>query len=191
MANAQPGSKTTVAYRRAHTHSGVRDVVAVSNKGEGYYTLRQFYRDDDGKLVARNSEFFIDRGNAKDLPRGTEMLAKQIEALKRAGVSRIETCAAGDPRDPDNVANGYYTWPRLGYDGEVPRDVWERMPPEVREKANPKGTSEGSSVRALMADDSTREWWKKNGKTFRAKFDLSDDSPNMIALAEYRASKGK
>jgi hypothetical protein len=201
MSNAVPGASVKVeyAYLRDRAGNTVPSDVMVSVKGPGYTADRYFRRGADGKLEAHNDLFIIKKpgtpGHNPALPSGTDMLTAQVAALQRAGVARIKTFAAGNPKDPASTLNGYYTWPRLGYDGEVPPLVWKAMPEALRRVAKPagdtgdEGGSTGSSVRAICLDPAGRAWWKANGRSFDAVFDLTPGSESLRVLAAYTAGR--
>lgn len=74
-----------------------------------------------------------------------------------------------------NEIIGYYVWPRLGYDGYIP--------PEIKEKL-PKEFEDFTKVSQIFLAGG-KEWWKENGDTFDAKFDID----NLQWLKDYLKSK--
>jgi hypothetical protein len=188
--------------------------ISVRTSGDGYSATRYFYRDTaTGELRVNNStfgmEYIKNKGHNPNDPKsnewmkknpalnGTELLANQVRALRAIGVKKITTLAAraDDIDDPNNAMNGFYTWPRLGYDASIPEREFKKMPPELQAQvgANPTGSKTERSILDLMATTAGRDWWKANGTDIRAEFDLSDGSLSMRTLEKYlndRAAKG-
>jgi hypothetical protein len=109
---------------------------------------------------------------------GTRIFASQVYASQQLGVHHIETYAAGQK---GSVWNGYYTWPRLGYDAPIPSLKRQRLP---------KSLQEATRVSHLMASKKGQQWWKDNGSSIELEFDLSPNSYNSKYLAEYLKAKG-
>ncbi len=80
--------------------------------------IRTLRMDAQGELFLRN-EFFRTRDDApKGL--GTYSFARQVAGARALGIRWIETFAAGSKASRN--WNGYYTWPRLGYNAELTSD---------------------------------------------------------------------
>ena len=82
--------------------------------------------DDDGELYVHNDIFVVkDEYAGEGL--GASVFGAQVEGCAAAGLAYIETHAAGSARS--TTFNGYYTWPRFGYDMELsPRlPCWEKV----------------------------------------------------------------
>jgi hypothetical protein len=156
--------------------------VEVITRGSGVHAKRIIGRNN-GQLVIKNSIFKIE----KDSPykgSGFEFFVNQVAALQKMGVTKIYTHAAGKPNDPDGF-NGYYTWPRLGYDGTIPRKIHEQLPEEFRQKLG-----ESRSVFDLFSLPGGKEWWNKNGADIvDAFFDLTPGSRNLERLEKYQAER--
>jgi len=178
MAGSFPGEKVEV-----HAHSGGM-TVHVSN-GDATGSIRHLYRDDDtGQIVVKNESFhppLSTRGSGS----GTAAFAAQVAALQKMGVSRIETFATR--RDQAGSAsyeqpeNGYYTWPRLGYDGPIGPEKMATLPPDL--KAQMGGSD---MVSGLYKTQAGRDWWKANGEDIDLSFDLSPGSASVKALEAYQ-----
>lgn len=139
---------------------------------------RTYYRDmNTGELVVHNDELSL----AKDAPKGmgTRILYRQVVESSAAGVTRIDTHAAGSKKD--YKYNGYYTWPRLGYDGDIPDKARDKLPKEY---------ASAVTVRDLFMLEGGAEWWKENGSAFDASFSLEPGSVSMEILEEYARRKG-
>ena len=142
---------------------------------------RTVYRDrTDGKLVMHNDYFRVE-DQAPD-GYGTHSFANQVKTAQRFGVDRIETTAAGNFRDMQSGSwNGYYTWPRLGYDAPLYSGEIASLPSNLRN---------ARSVQDLMGNQEGRDWWKLNGSTRDMKFDLSPNSKSIKVLNNYLEEKG-
>ena len=95
---------------------------------------------------------------------GTELFARQVDKAVEHGFTSFETQAV---RDDEIGLNGYYTWPRLGYDTEIGDHKLSDM----------MRTKEG------------REEWRKEGDTIYLSFDLREGSLSRRILDAYRAAK--
>lgn len=153
--------------------------LSVTVKGAGYQALRTIGRDDKGELVVKN-EFFEVSKDKQGSGLGMEIFGRQVEQASKLGISRIDTQAAGDYSQIDKW-NGYYTWPRLGYDGAIPSHVGSKLPTKFKKAKN---------VSDLMKTKDGRDWWKKNGDEVELSFDLSKDSQSQRVLKSYLGAKG-
>lgn len=168
------------------TEKDGRPAVAItgySDDGSVTTSMRRIvYRDAEGKLVCRNASIeAVGRGGGFATGKGsaTAMFPRQVQACREAGFDRIECTAR---RDDENGYVGYAIWPKLGYDGEIPKLYRLRM-----------GFS-GLSIKKfsdLMATSWGPEWWKKNGGTVELSFDLNPGSRSLARLNQYLAARGK
>lgn len=138
---------------------------------------RYIFREERG-IVIHNDLFRV----KKDGPRGVALrvLARQVREAQRAGVVELELLAYGGPNMPG--WNGYYTWPRYGYD-------WQFSPGE-RIKLQGTPFADARAVSDLMRTPEGRDWWKANGWTGNAIFDLQPDSNSVRSLLEYMQVEG-
>jgi hypothetical protein len=145
-------------------------LVGYTNKELGIEAIRYVEKGRDGKTVITNHDFRISedkRGSGV----GTQVLAQQVRHSAKMGVSEIKANA-----NRSSLTNGYYTWPRLGYDGDLSGRQIRRL------KA---AGFEAEKVSDLMKTKEGREWWKNYGDSFDAKFDLSDGSQSRRVLDAY------
>lgn len=99
----------------------------------------------------------------------TRMLEEQVAAAHAFGFEKIV-----DYADNRKGRNGYYTWPRLGFDKELTEKDTSRLPEHFKHFTR---------LSDLMEDQQAREWWKKHGFALELTFDTSPDSRSMQLLS--------
>ncbi len=157
--------------------------VSVVDPQARYASDRRFFRKD-GELYVANESFVINEELEDGSPNplkgtGTEIFANQVSALKKAKAKEIITSAAGS-KDSRVGFNGYYTWPRTGFSGRIPEDVFRKLGPAIHRKMG-----KSREILDLYALEGGKEAWQKHGRGFVATFDLADDSRNMKVLEAY------
>ena len=125
----------------------------------------------DGHLVLVNEGFHIHVGSMRRKGLGLRMFHRQLENAKTLGVTRIEADAGRRSGE-----NGYYTWPRFGFDGLLPTEVRRGLPSRM------KGVR---SVLDLMVCERGRQWWKEHGRTISVTFDMSVQSRSRLVFDRY------
>ncbi|OGT21500.1 MAG: hypothetical protein A2342_09505 [Gallionellales bacterium RIFOXYB12_FULL_54_9] len=127
--------------------------------------------DKDGVLHA--VEFYL----SPDAPEGigTRMMGSTLLTSSELGIKEVQLNAAGRPD------NGYYTWARLGFDGELPE--------KIRQAAERSGFHGVGTVQDIFTQDGGREWWLENGVGMKMKFDLDPDSVSMKSFSNYLVEK--
>jgi hypothetical protein len=162
-----------------------------------------------GKLVCTNGCFFLKKpyqGGGF----GLKVFTDQVKSLASIGGDRIETCAGRG-----GGMNGYYTWPRLGYDGPLDDRVLSSLhsflgsepyhskrirkammaagvPAEqVRDRVLDIVAREPKTVLDLMDSEDGRTIWKAIGTMQTMTFDLKPGSRSLKVLNAYLQSKGK
>jgi hypothetical protein len=179
VACAPPGATVEV------TDAG-RDGVHLRVSHEGVTTDRTVYKPADGPSWAENHLFVI-RPDSPHRGNGYRVFANQAAALSKAGIGRIDTLGAGTYQGSlGGGMNGYYTWPRLGYDGKLRATDFDRMPAEMKAALPP-----GKRTYRNLFDNipGGADWWKKNGSSAEFTFDLKPGSPSMKALETYVAQR--
>lgn len=73
----------------------------------------------------------------------------------------------------EDERNGYYTWPRLGFDKILTDNERSRLPVQFANATN---------LSDLMETSEGRKWWCENGFTVEVTFDVSLKSRSMKAL---------
>ena len=116
-----------------------------------------------------------------DAPAGvaTRVVGRQVYMAHRIGVREIGVWAAGSYEDPE--FNGYYTWPRLGFN--VPLA-------DYKEPLEADGFHNVTDTNDLFSRPGGPEWWKRHGKDCYGLFDLDPKSVSSIALRRYLKAKG-
>lgn len=107
--------------------------------------------------------------------RGTEIIVDIVDAAKEQNYYRITAFGAGAGGANDGY-NGYYTLPRLGFDG-ILSDT-----DQIRAK---EAGFIVTNVSELMDTPEGRKWWKENGSGLDLSFDLTDGSKSFETLNEY------
>lgn len=175
MAGALPGSTVTITV--SHDNQGI----GVNIKHPDYRAHRNISLDLDGKLIIENNIFYAKKTGSG---LGTRVFSQQVALASSFGVSAIHTHASGRYLSKNN---GYYTWPRLGYDGPIPRvDLKPHARAELK-KQFPKA----KKISDLMKSEAGREFWKSNGRSASLKFDLREGSQSRKVLDAYVAAKAK
>jgi hypothetical protein len=123
-----------------------------------------------------NDSFYVLGGTGRGV--GAEMFSKQASFAQESGFSYIQTYAAGAAGSTEY--NGYYTWPRFGYDQSL-----ATLSDDVNREAK-KVFPKAKSVLDVMSTAQGREWWKNNGERLtQARFDLTEGSRSTQVLAAY------
>jgi hypothetical protein len=152
---------------------------------ELYNGRRTLTREVDGTKSIYNNDF-----EGKGV--GLGMLGRQVENASRHGFDHIETYAAGEgggvtgQRNPNSNYNGYYTWPRFGYQASVDQYHLGKMPPELRADVE----QAGGKISGLMATKAGRDWWLGHGDSLSATFDLRPGSYSQRTLLDNLKERG-
>lgn len=117
---------------------------------------RRVRRAADG-VVVRNVHFHVHEAAPAGV--GTAAFARQVDALRRLGVRRIEAEIAGSAASP---YNGYYTWARMGFNAPVTAGEQRRLPAHL---------SGARTLHELLTAPGGREWWRRYGTGREAVFE--------------------
>lgn len=188
-----PGVRSLLAAAAGASHSSDRVSFDVLGGGQlrirvespGFrsdFLLRRPPKDagNQGRLVAR-MQLMRNDSQVSGRP-GAEILADVVRSLRRAGASHLFLDAAGGPNDPDGY-NGYYTWPRLGCEGEISDSQHARLPSEWKKKLG-----RSRSVQDLFSMGGG-DAWKRHGDHIYCWFDLAENSRNSRNLERYLDSR--
>jgi uncharacterized protein len=179
LAGAASGATVSVTPGRQ------ADRITVRVKHPDYASKRTIYRDSEGNLVIHNDEFFAKPGSTgKGL--GAEVFGRQVENAQKHGVSRLETHAGGPPE-----MNGYYTWPRFGYDQSFTSLEAVGLPWMKKAAQSAREKFPGAkSVSDVFLHPDGPAWWKANGSGMPdSKFDLTPGSRSLKVWHAYVAER--
>lgn len=110
---------------------------------------------------------------------GLRLFGRQATAAAQLGIQIIVLEAAGSAIS--RVFNGYYTWPRFGFDAELVEAEIAKLPEHL---------AGAGTVADLMASEKGRHWWRANGSGRVMEFDLTPDSRSWQTLRAVLAEKG-
>jgi hypothetical protein len=96
-----------------------------------------------------------------------------VVALRRLGIERIEAEAAGGP---GLALNGYYTWPRLGFDAPLT---------PVEQTRLPSALAGATRLHELLTRPGGLAYWRRHGSGREMIFDPSPQSDHSAILALY------
>lgn len=142
--------------------------------------------DASGKKWLHIDGFWIDE-SVQGSGMGTDIYSNIVDNAREHGLSYIYLHAAkNNPQDENSPHNGYYTWPRFGFDADI--DSLQR---ELISKI--KGRfPEAESILDVMSSREGRDWWKANGEDlFKTQFDLKEGSRSMKIYNSYLDERTK
>ena len=171
---ANPDPKNSVTFFSKVRVDGVDGAVAVgatlSRYEEDYLTL-QYGMLDVTEEAKASSPVSIARQMMRSV-------ADSISEAEKIGVDEIKMLAAGSAKD-DSKFRGYRIWPRMGFDGEIPRkyvtSTWSakagffnsygsKIPDKILSPQALKEKKAGKlTVQALYETREGQEWWEANG----------------------------
>jgi hypothetical protein len=137
----------------------------------GYY----YVYGSKAAIVLLNDGFRISLRAMRRQGLGLQMFCRQVRSAAAHGIDRIDALAG---RRPDE--NGYYTWPRYGFDCLLPAALRCRLP---------MGLERSRTLLDVMSCEKGREWWREHGTAVRVRFDLASGSRSRRTLAEYVRSR--
>ncbi|ALV05380.1 hypothetical protein DES44_3100 [Roseateles depolymerans] len=144
-------------------------------------SVRSFIkRDEEGFFLHYDSVLL-----AEDAPAGFGAVAffRAAQAAKAMGLTRVVLDAVGGAGYKMGIEggwwreyNGYYSWPRFGFDAEITPSTRERL----------KETSfDQTATRLLDLIEWSADWWKHHGAGGPMVFDLKPGSRSWHTLSTY------
>jgi SPP1 gp7 family putative phage head morphogenesis protein len=130
---------------------------------------RVIERDSRGLFV--DNQYFRKRSDRPGV--GRDSFVRQVLNAQRLGIKYIKTHAAGHRHHPS--FNGYYTWPRLGYNARLTPEERAALPREFRRARDLNDLFEMGGA----------DWWKEYGTERDMRFDLDPDSRSFKLLRLY------
>jgi len=169
LAGAPHGAETLVGVLDGSLYLEMRD-----HQGIGCLavTLVHLVRR---RLVIVNDGFHIHCRSFQGQGIGLQIVSRQIHQAQRIGARRIDATAGRSPSE-----NGYYTWPRFGFDAPLPPEIQFALPTDLGPARN---------LLDLMRSRKGRSWWRGHGTTIDVSFDLSEHSRSWRAFRRYRDKK--
>src|SRR6185437_8764484 len=170
LVGAQKGDLVVATTERG---SIVLQLMQHDNEYEGKTTIYK----EGGKIVVYGDAFVVeDKGKGT----ATRIFADKVRGASAVGADRLEAVAGKgwiELLGREVNMNGYYTWPRMGYDGtlgvsfvvDVERDLGLAV----------------DRVRDLMYTQEGRDYWKAHGYQMKMGFDLSFGSMSRRILRAY------
>ena len=183
VVGAQPGA-------RVHVFAVSSNCVQLEVQHPDYRAVRQVRPD-----TIYNESFNV-RPEMQGRGIGTKVLSQQVEMALALKFKSLETFAAGTGQDLRNEMSndlGYYAWARLGYDGDVRQVIDARKEGTDEEFATIADFytrfGDVKKVSEMMMTEERRDWWKRFGGGFDARFDLHPKSRARRVLAAYIAER--
>jgi len=140
-----------------------------------YKTIYSVHRGQQGlELSLQNIEISNEEDRGHGL--GAYIFAAQAQAAYQLGFHSIGCLA-----ERKTERNGYYSWPRIGFDWEIHPSMKNRLPQEFG--ALPR-------LSDIMGRADARAWWKEHGWSVPADFDTQPTSTSMRVLRSYLQEKG-
>lgn len=163
-------------------HAGRLQVQFSTGYPNYFGCTREIYFEESGPRV-HNDYLRLPPDSPKGT--GTRIFATGVAWAKKLGIKKIDCLAyRSDSSIPPFI--GYKVWPRLGYDGEIPKDIRESnyMPKSVRECLG-----DNTTIQALFScGPEAIAWWDSNGDSFDATFDT--DGFSAALFDAYLEKKG-
>ena len=133
-------------------------------------TQERYLTMERGQPVIKNEYFAKRDGTPAGI--GAKSFGRQVVGAQRLGIKKIRTLAAGSYGES---MNGYYTWPRLGYNAPLSDFYQQALPPNLKSK----------DLHELFAKPGGPEWWLVSGAGIDVEFDLTPGSAHERRMWEY------
>lgn len=173
LVGAQPDDRVTM-------RSTGRDLELILN-GHTYHANRVI-TGAPGDVTIGNESFTVYPGE-QGQGVGTRVFATQAHAASALGVRSIQTYASRGLG-----YNGYYTWPRLGYNAPFYAGDWIKS--EDQAASLPGVVMRAHDFHDLMSTAAGREWWRDNGDGVELTFDTRPGSKSLQILDAYLQERG-
>lgn len=178
---------------------------------------------EGSELKIYNNLFKVDQTDPATEGIGIRALMREVAAAEEVGIEKISCHAAGSgyvlAQGDRDAMNGFYTWPRMGFDGPMRQDGDGHYEPKVKDAQEkgilpkdkeffgPSDVMRATTLRAQTGIDKTvppekylmvsdamatpegREWWKANGWGLDVSLDLNN-AAQVDRFKAYAAEKG-
>lgn len=146
-----------------------------------HYTIHP--HTDTGELMMHVNRF--DNKGAK----GTfhKQLNNIVNNAASLGVNKLTAVGSSDPHPITNEKdNGGYSWPRIGFNGELPHSVFSKLSPDLQSKIDSSGARDYHTLFNVGGADELKD---KHDSTGHLEFDLNPHSPHRKALDAYHNTR--
>lgn len=140
---------------------------------DGSYSLRRV--DPQGKEVINDS--LKAPNNLKGKGWGARALLQQVQAARKLGITHLRMDTAAGKPGSTSVHNGYYTWPRLGWDGSLENTAGHELPQHL---AHIKTFHE-----LFDHPEGPGAWRDAGNEAYGLHFDTRPGSPHVQRLVKY------
>ncbi len=169
---------------------------------------REVFRNMAGELEMHNDYFFLESHYVgqdpvsgehiwkTDAPKGygATVFSRQVVAARKLGIGKISVFGIrSDATALRPGANGYYTWPRFGYNGKLPsfRSLVRDNSPAHRPPSHTESFyTHEADFRSLMSSETGRTFWRKYGNDMDGTFDTARSSQSSSDLRRYLLESG-
>jgi hypothetical protein len=138
-----------------------------------------------GRWFVYNSKFRI-RPEYWGQDLAARSIFTQARAAQALGFDRLSTYAVGNFQSASNPLkeerwSGYWVWPRLGFDGDIPADVVSRLSPPFQHFKR---------VSQLMQTEAGADEWHRQGDDIAVRFELAAGSVSWQLIERYTLERG-
>jgi hypothetical protein len=155
--------------------------ITMRHEGLGIHAVRHLHSSGQpGRYWLENENMGIAKAPAGT---GTRVFAKQVHYAHKVGVRSIHTHAAGEAGN--RFYNGYYTWPRLGYNADLVGEDGHASDHAKRAATDLNLPHPPKDLHDLMRAPGGSAWWKEHGHQTQAYFDTTPGSSSHRALHHY------
>jgi hypothetical protein len=165
LVGAPDDTRVEIGTLDGHLYIEWGDPIAAS------YRAHYYVRRVGDRIIMTNDGIRIARNEMRHRGFGFRVFYRQINVALALGIDCIEVTAGR--RDDEN---GYYTWPRFGFDGALSMRVRCLLP----ESLKPART-----LLDLMENEQGRAWWREYGETIVAQFSLAPGSRSLAIWERY------
>ena len=177
------GADVAVSFRKVQTRSNADLTVFDSS-----YELNREGVSISGfaSLVADNSQggkLTLLKRNIRINPArkgaATDLFYDQVQEARKHRINRIRLLAHRDDSAGDV---GYRVWPKLGFNGAIPKELQSEV------QAQFPGVK---TLAGLLRSKQGRKWWDENGVPVQLEFDSRPNSRSMKRLRKYIKQRGQ
>lgn len=186
LVGAPDDATVIIGYRKIEG----KDAVTISVEHPQFTAERYIFKNASG-VHMKNDEFWVNK-SAQGAGIGSEVFGRQVEQCQEMGIASIRCHAAKEnPNNLNKPHNGYYTWPRFGYDVSIEYEHQPEFRDDVHDALRAK-FPDAKTLLDVMATSEGRDWWKANGDdVFAMVFDLDPKGRSMRVWDDYQQERSK